>query len=304
VYLYARNEGPKASTPQAGPAAPKSSGDADGHKNLSRNASTQKTPTQHLSSAQELANILASNRPDKWRVAFQSGLNSASISDLWDIINRPDIVGQEGSKFLVSKIAFGCMQYMNVVSVNGKQPNNNPTLQSKACDQLSSASNVSAETLGKQMLAIQSDMDFQAADFRLLGFDYKATGAVASTQLSMANSALSNINSPWAQQEGVDALWRMQSTEIDPDWSEVSSLSRFQQNRLQEIVSTDMACNSIGGCGPDSPWTLSLCASALGLNCPAGMSYEEIISTNLSPNEISLRNKILSSLYSYVQNGG
>jgi hypothetical protein len=113
---------------------------------------------------------------------------------------------------------------------------------------------------------------------------------------NLAESQIKQKDDPFLAATGMRHLWWTESADILSDWSKIDALDHYQQDRLMQIVATDIACNAVAICGPNSPWTIAYCGLEAGTICPSGMSFEEVVSLNLSPMELDLRQEILANL--------
>jgi hypothetical protein len=95
-------------------------------------------------------------------------------------------------------------------------------------------------------------------------------------------------------------LWWMSSATLMPDWTQINSLSDAQKSQLVQTLATDRQCQIVGGCGPSSPWTLSYCNLVVGTQCPASMSFDEIVQLNLSQAQLDVRQQILNNINSFL----
>lgn len=246
----------------------------------------------------ELKAQLATQGKNAWRQVLSHDFSGLSVSDIWDLVNSPDISDQLQSKLTRDQLARACINSLSELDSGGSLSNSKSSALSVACAKLHEV--VSLKDLASNAMKLQTDLEYLSAPAHVLSLSpTKAKDADREQINVIAKQALGQADDPWFAKAGFKALWEQKSPDIVDDWTEIQLLSQFQKGRLKEVVSIDVACSIMGGCGPENPWTLEYCAIMTSTQCPVGSSFDQIASLNLSQVELDLRKRILTNISSH-----
>ena len=237
-----------------------------------------------------LNDLLTSRDKNRWVTAEHLYLKNMPLSELYRTISAPAVSDQLQAKSMRYQILGPCLAF-----IQGATAQLANSLVDHGCSELTKVDD--ADHLHDQYMTLKHDPELQAADYRIPMSDpTKLSDDQRQTEWTLAENQISTSQDPYLVGSAVRHLWWSQSPDLAPDWSTIAALDSYQQDILMQFIATDSSCMVVGGCGPESPWTISFCATEPHVLCPPGSSFDTVATLNLSPIQQTLRQQILSRI--------
>ena len=251
-------------------------------------------PTRDADALEDTIDVLSSHDRDRW-IAGAQMLSRLKPSRQWQVLNAPGVADQPVAKALREKIVTGCSVSMSVLRVQreGGTPLGGPSgLQSRPmvldwCRDLLDTHSVDYYFAQARALG-QAHVQFSPEVF-VPAFEKDELSASEQQEMdALLIKRLQQADNPLQIQQLVLNLWDLRSKLFAQDWPHVDSLSRFQQQRLQQALAVAVACRASHSCGPMGMSVIHFCALMPGTRCEPGQPLDALLRTNMSQFEYDL----------------